>query len=373
MYHFTQPSSSSQAASSSESPSDTHEGWDKVIHYFLARIGFTQAADGFAADLLVMNSTWERNIVPDALLELTRGILTCTKGPNGPTQDHAMLLNAQRSNLELEIAGNSTTLEQRKLDYVHLANDAPPRSQSTINKEISLFLARNRARNDASNRSEFVYTPAEKRQRLSDPETEVGSSCARVDAKPLDRDVQMKYDIAKNEEGPLSRTMHGTDSQNEIERSEKQKGKMKETDGSSTLSVAEPEGEWTAAKRPGLDDRMRNVEAHLAVRFVPSAPRTLLSRLTFLEEHLIRLEKDYPPWAALHFNQPNRGWPPPPHQTPIIVPPHLRPKDVPATPPVQESEPQVDKMDKRVRNTGSSLHRAVMERLEVQQAMADLG
>lgn len=40
---------------------------------------------------------------------------------------------------------------------------------------------------------------------------------------------------------------------------------------------------------------------------VPSPPRTLWGRLKFLEDHITRLEKDYPPWAALHFNQPNRG------------------------------------------------------------------
>ena len=32
------------------------------------------------------------------------------------------------------------------------------------------------------------------------------ASCARVDVKPIDRDKQIKYDIAKNEAGPLTRT-----------------------------------------------------------------------------------------------------------------------------------------------------------------------
>lgn len=40
---------------------------------------------------------------------------------------------------------------------------------------------------------------------------------------------------------------------------------------------------------------------------VPAPPRTLLARLRFLEDHIIQLEKEYPPWAALHFNQPKRG------------------------------------------------------------------
>ncbi len=40
---------------------------------------------------------------------------------------------------------------------------------------------------------------------------------------------------------------------------------------------------------------------------VPSPPRSLLDRLKFLEDHLVHLEREYPPWAALHFNQPRRG------------------------------------------------------------------
>lgn len=40
---------------------------------------------------------------------------------------------------------------------------------------------------------------------------------------------------------------------------------------------------------------------------VPSFPLSLLDRLRFLEDHIIHLEKEYPPWAALHFNQPRRG------------------------------------------------------------------
>jgi len=40
---------------------------------------------------------------------------------------------------------------------------------------------------------------------------------------------------------------------------------------------------------------------------VPAPPRNLMSRLRLLEDHIMQLEKDYPPWAALHFNQPNRG------------------------------------------------------------------
>ncbi|KAF8075941.1 hypothetical protein FPV67DRAFT_1604644 [Lyophyllum atratum] len=365
-------------SSPSPPPPEAYRDWDKAIHTFLTRLGLTQAAAGFEADLLVLNPTWEQNNVPDALAELTTQISLI--GKRNADHDSEMSFGANRP------------LEERKLDYVHLANGAPPRSQSTINKEISCFLARNRARNDASNRAEF------KRQRLSDTDTEPPPSCARADAKPIDRDVQMKYDIAKNDEGPLSRTVHAVGEKDKTSITDKGKGKERTDGEGSSSKLHSDETAWTAERHPGLDERLRNIETHLAVRYVPFPPRTLLARLKFLEEHIIRLEKEYPPWAALHFNQPNRGvsvhyhrlgfpsssyrshpaddfdlaqqWPPPPRQTPIIVPPHMRDvavKDVPLG-----TEEVSRPGDGKPRNTNSSLHRAVLARLEVKQAMNDL-
>jgi hypothetical protein len=146
------------------------------------------------------------------------------------------------------------------------------------------------------------------------PPTETTSSCARTDAKSLDRDVQMKYDVAKNEEGPLRRTIRVGATSQAVSNSE---GKQRRT----TIT----EGSLSRERHPGLDERLVNIEKHLAVRYgkpyshslssqhvtnlgiVPSPPQSLLDRLKFLEDHIIRLEKDYPPWAALHFNQPLRG------------------------------------------------------------------
>jgi len=116
----------------------------------------------------------------------------------------------------------------------------------------------------------------------------------------------MKYDIAKNEDGPLRRTM---------------KGVTDEKGGPKELRALHDEAEGD--QQPATDQRVKNIEEHLAVRYgrraapvlmvytkrdvVPAPPRTLMSRLRLLEDHIIQLEKDYPPWAALHFNQPNRG------------------------------------------------------------------
>ena len=90
-----------------------------------------------------------------------------------------------------------------------------------------------------------------------------------MDAKPVDRDVQMKYDIAKNEEGPLRRTVvvvavEETERVSGGEGDVKGKGKSREDPGGGPLVVSRP---VTAENYPGLDERLRNIETHLAVRY----------------------------------------------------------------------------------------------------------
>lgn len=82
-----------------------------------------------------------------------------------------------------------------------------------------------------------------------DADTESIASCARTDAKTQDRDVQMKYDIAKNEDGPLRKTMKApaTDPVQKNHRSS--------------------DGVPTSESHPGFDERLQNVETHLAVRY----------------------------------------------------------------------------------------------------------
>ncbi|KAI0829824.1 hypothetical protein BC628DRAFT_1358907 [Trametes gibbosa] len=350
-------------------PPKYHKDWDAVIKAFLSVIGFSQTLSGFEADMLVLNPEHERKKIPSALGELMKDLMKLGR-------DEAC---------EQEVKVHGSPLEERKLVYVHLADGVTPRSQTSITKDISRFLARNRARNDASNRNEFLLSLADKRRRLSETgdsaPSEPSPSCARTDAKTQNRDVQMKYDIAKNEDGPLRRTL----------KSGVLGDVVQATSTSKTSNVAEPIPD--AERYPALDERLQNIEKHLAVRYVPSPPRSLCDRLKYLEDHIIHLEKEYPPWAALHFNQPNRGWPPPPRPTPIIVPSHLTSTaarssseptgmgHLPGAPSASSGHvtPTAEPMDaptkgkgKKERQTKSSLHRAVMERLEVQKAIHDL-
>ena len=113
--------------------------------------------------------------------------------------------------------------------------------------------ARNRARNGASNRAEFLHT----HQRLHTGEgSEVlrpgkgesasdeveSASCARVDARTVDRDVMTKFSIAKNEKGPLRRTPT-------VE--------IKNENNSPADKTIEGDHSVTAGRHPGLDERLK--------------------------------------------------------------------------------------------------------------------
>lgn len=96
------------------------------------------------------------------------------------------------------------------------------------------------------------------------------TTCARADAKTLDRDTQVKYDIAKNEDGPLRRTMRKR-SETTLPNPSKGKGKQKIQPAKLDSPIKSEPGNdddlLTAQRHPGLDERLSNIETHLAVRY----------------------------------------------------------------------------------------------------------
>lgn len=66
-------------------------------------------------------------------------------------------------------------------------------------------------------------------------------------------------------------------------------------------------------------------------------------------------------------------WPAPPRKTPIIVPPRMvAPDATEYYPDIVDHEKGKGRASTSKRGRGSSLHRAVIERLQVQQAKEDL-
>lgn len=307
----------------------------------MEKVGLKQALNGFEADLLVMNSEFERKNVPGALADVLRGIivrsvlncaLSTSSAADHPTgrRAHAHPRGAQARVCARAESRFAVFCEcPFSISFVLIIT---PSVQLT--KSISTFLAQNRTRNDASNRAEFLHSLTEKSKRpVTDTDAEEpSSSCARTDAKPVDRAAQMKYDIARNVDGPLRRTTRqhqkaATDPAPAAEPAATRPRTKSTTSAAAreakkASSASDPASEKERQIHSGLDGRITDIETHFAVRYgaslylsthsivttaVPAPPSTLLARLRFLEEHIIKLEKDYPPWAALHFNQPNRG------------------------------------------------------------------
>lgn len=147
-------------------------------------------------------------------------------------------------------------------------------------------MAKNQARNDASNRAEFLSSLVERRkhQRVGDGDDDSahstsidssdamgsdigGKTCARVDAKAIDRDAQMKYDIAKDDCGPLSRSAKaGLLSEKGKMKSSPLEAEGMETKPKTTIKQ-EIDEDIPSTRYPGLDERLKNIEDHIAVRF----------------------------------------------------------------------------------------------------------
>jgi hypothetical protein len=72
----------------------------------------------------------------------------------------------------------------------------------------------------------------------------------------------MKYDIAKNEDGPLRRTVKNSDPHHDEEKYGESASKPPRP------LVSEKAGEdLESVRHPGLDERIANIEAHLSVRY----------------------------------------------------------------------------------------------------------
>jgi len=135
------------------------------------------------------------------------------------------------------------------------------------------MLAVNKAKSSRSNTQEFLRPAKRRRTNPNDAggapseghDEEGDGSSARTSTINVDRDVQMKYDIAKNPEGPLGRTMHGKLTKPDPRQAEGQgSGGVLSSMLKDTLSThATP----TMPRHPGLQERFDNIEDHLRIRW----------------------------------------------------------------------------------------------------------
>ncbi|KAF9437590.1 hypothetical protein BGZ76_000114 [Entomortierella beljakovae] len=180
-------------------------------------------------------------------------------------------------------------VKRRRVD--NLSGSAPENStRDEIENKMNKFIEAKREQINQSNRQEFVKD----RHQVTATDTETSEpiegdddSCARVDTRKLNRTIQMKLETVKNDA-------------------------LIKTNPKNTTQNNDPH-----ATNSGLDERLRNIQLHLNLRIAATPACSIAERVRIVEDVIIQLERDYPLWSALHFNQPNRVFPPPPSVTTV--------------------------------------------------------
>ncbi|CAI2177586.1 19780_t:CDS:2 [Funneliformis geosporum] len=251
--------------------------WHELFSEFFTKIGMVETNKALLMELIVLSTNHEKQIPKhiDCLLKelttlKTRFDVQSSKrkmeqenGEGNPSKKVQLLMSSQ----EVQIRTTNSELEQRIDNFIQL-------KKSEIND---------------SNRAEFL----KKSDNPLDPNDK--QSCARSDAAEINRNIQMKLDVVNNEDGPLARSTFTSANHNRSDLDKK-----------------------SLADLPrGIEDRLQNIEKHLNIEIVTSIPFSVYERLKVLENKIMQLERDYPPWSAIHFNQPNRQFPPPPPVTTV--------------------------------------------------------
>ncbi|KAJ2004765.1 hypothetical protein H4R26_002325 [Coemansia thaxteri] len=143
------------------------------------------------------------------------------------------------------------------------------------------FVGRQRKEIDRNNQEEFLI-PASGRD----------STCARIDAKGANHGVQVQLDATFSGSGALERSR------------------------AAQASTVSSSNAVSTHSKPleGLFERVESLSEHLNVRFVP-AKASIYSKVSALEDRVMMLEREFPPWSAQHFNQPGRNYNQPPPET----------------------------------------------------------
>ncbi|KAJ1942623.1 hypothetical protein GGF37_003033 [Kickxella alabastrina] len=174
--------------------------------------------------------------------------------------------------------------------------------QSTITREqtqqmMDDFVDRQWVEINSNNREEFLI-PAAGRE----------TTCARADAKETNRGMQIQLDIVHNDRNALERS----------------------TNTRSTTAAGADTKPVNSVLYAGLEERVENIRDHMNVRFVPESAG-IHRRVCALEDRIMMLEREFPPWAAENFNQPGRRHTQPPPVTVYRILPSAEPAAVTTT------------------------------------------
>ncbi|BFZ62778.1 hypothetical protein YB2330_003888 [Saitoella coloradoensis] len=230
--------------------------WFKALISFCEELGLQETLAGLERDLTLFSPAQEQ-LVTGKVLDLSEKL---------------MLFDTELSKHDYE------ALEEEAVNAVAKAK-----------ADMKALIREKRKQIDESNQNEYLR----KRRAVADPTNQdEDESAARTSAIQIDRSIQMQYDLIRYASGPLERsTFIGS-------------GTTIRHDAKAALLPQTPAPK--AYLESAHNERITNIEQHLNITYTPRPPATLEGRIGAVEKHILRLERDHPPWAALHFRQPGR-------------------------------------------------------------------
>ncbi|KAI7884704.1 hypothetical protein K492DRAFT_113383, partial [Lichtheimia hyalospora FSU 10163] len=311
--------------------------WQTEFTSFFHDLGLIETEKCFNNELVILSQQHLQQLptvlerLADRLLQLleqhvqAKEVITSTTpcDPEVIAENEEKLLYNKKRKRENEQEEDEERMRQLDSEQVQIRA-----TRQEIQQRINSFIQAKQTEVDASNRTEFLNR--------ADP-TSSDITCARADAREINRNIQMKFDIVNNEDGPLARSRLQDASSPAV-----------------TMTTTDPSSQQLHK------ERVENIEQHMNVVFDPNAdpPFSVPERLRILEDRIMTIEREHPKWAAVHFQQPHRSYPPAPPAVAITRP------GAPAYLVSQMTPPP------EVKTTGrgnSSLTRAVLEQLHRQK------
>jgi len=255
--------------------------WASALKKFLKDIGFEETAEALDTELIILSNA-NKAMIPKHTVRLVDNLLSIVEAD-------AEAKPLPEEKLEETLEDSDAKRKRSDEDDEDIMEDRIKRmspeqvqiraTSSELRKRIENFIQAKKSEVDASNRTEFM-------KRKETGESDV--TCARTDAREIDRSIQMKFDVVNNEDGPLARSL---------------------VTSANHVSVGS-----TVHKGSGAEERLQNLEQHLNIVYKNNSRDSfsLFQRMKIIEDTIIQTEQQNPLWAAVHFNQPNRTFPPPP-------------------------------------------------------------
>ncbi|KAG2200870.1 hypothetical protein INT46_006432 [Mucor plumbeus] len=270
--------------------------WDRELSNFFKNIGLIETGECLESELVVLSRN-QLEKLPEELETLVEKLLISLErhvdakeeiiGKPDKTHDNLIVSKRKRSDNDQEEEEEEEEKERiKRFDGEQIQIRA---TTEEVDQRINTFIQAKQSELDESNRTEFLSR--------HDPKAD-DVTCARTDAREINRNIQMKFDIVNNEDGPLARSLLAFND------------KSKSNETTETAVAAD------------TTERLNNIEEHLNVKLDGTAkpPFSVFERIKILENTLMEIERQHPTWAAVHFNQPNRNFPPPPPVTYITRP-----------------------------------------------------